>query len=62
MVKVDGNVIHADFGRPNPSFALDLVLFQFRFDLLYHDGHVALARLTYTFGDEVIVRHVTAEG
>lgn len=55
------NVIHADFGGRPKSFDTDLGLCHFRFELLYHDDRVCLARLTYTFPDEVIVRHITAD-
>jgi hypothetical protein len=54
MIRVEGNVIHADF-RPRESMTVDLSV---SCEMLYADEHVALARLTYRMGGKSWIQHV----
>lgn len=53
MTRVEGNVIHADFGR-RPT----LPPMSFTCETLYADEHAALLRLTYRIGGRTYVQHV----
>lgn len=41
--RADGNVIHAEFGKPR-TLSLEIRL---KVDVLYHDENVVLTRVTY---------------
>ncbi|MCE9566350.1 MAG: hypothetical protein K8U57_30370 [Planctomycetes bacterium] len=58
ITKTDGNVIHADFGKVDPTILFSLTV---SCQLLYADELVAVSRLTYTLDGQQFVQHVVTE-
>ncbi len=57
ILSQSGNVIAADFRKPDPSINIS-----FKIDILYADPQVVLSRITYTCNGIVIgTQHVMAE-